>query len=48
MRALPEYQGRGLGGMLLEWGLEKEAILQKKIFLLSSPADKYFVYKVWL
>ncbi|KAE9365665.1 hypothetical protein N431DRAFT_353757 [Stipitochalara longipes BDJ] len=45
MRILPAYQGRGLGGMLLRWGLERANHLGKRIFLLSSPEGKYLYAK---
>lgn len=45
MRVLPEYQGRGLGGLLLRWGLKKAERLGKRVFLLSSPEGKYLYAK---
>jgi predicted N-acetyltransferase YhbS len=40
MRVLPDYQGRGLGDMLLRWELKKAELSSKRIFLLSSPEGR--------
>jgi predicted N-acetyltransferase YhbS len=45
MQVLPEYQGRGLGGMLLSLGLERAKYLRKRVFLLSSPEGKHLYAK---
>ena len=37
MRVLPSYQGNGIGGSLLKWGLQKAALQGKRVFLSSSP-----------
>jgi predicted N-acetyltransferase YhbS len=45
MRVLPAYQGRGLGGIMLRWGLERATQLGKRIFLLSSPEGRLLYAK---
>jgi len=40
MRVLPEYERKGLGRMMLEWGLERAKVIQKRIFLLASPEGR--------
>lgn len=37
IRVLPSYQGKGIGGSLLKWGLQKAAQQGKRVFLSASP-----------
>ncbi|KAF3346599.1 hypothetical protein VD0002_g7683 [Verticillium dahliae] len=36
----PDYQGRGVGKLLMEWGLDRAAGLGVSVFLESSPAGR--------
>lgn len=38
----PKHQGRGAGGMLIEWGLKKADELSLPIYLESSPPAHRF------
>jgi ribosomal protein S18 acetylase RimI-like enzyme len=40
MRVLPEYQGKGLGSMLLRWGLKLAVERGKRIFVYASPEGR--------
>ena len=40
MRVLPEYERKGLGRMMLEWGLEQAKVMQKRILLLATPEGR--------
>jgi GNAT superfamily N-acetyltransferase len=37
MRILPSYQSKGLGTLLLDWGLKKARQEGKGIFVLAGP-----------
>lgn len=40
MRVLPQYQGKGLGSMLLNWRLSEARKEGKKVFLTASPQGR--------
>lgn len=36
----PAHQRRGIGRMLIEWGLQESASLNQDVYLLATPAGK--------
>jgi len=40
IRVLPSYQGKGIGSMLLRWGLQKAAQKGKRVFLQASAESR--------
>jgi GNAT superfamily N-acetyltransferase len=40
IRVLPSYQGKGVGSMLLRWGLQKASQSGKRVFLQASPESR--------
>ncbi|KAH8904668.1 acyl-CoA N-acyltransferase [Coniochaeta sp. PMI_546] len=44
----PEYQGRGVGRMLVQWGIEQAKAQGKGLFLSATPAGKPFYSRLGL
>ena len=44
----PAYQGRGVGKMLVQWGIEQAKAQGKGIFLTATPVGKPFYKRMGL
>lgn len=44
----PAYQGRGVGRMLVQWGIEKAKAEGKGLYLAATPAGKPFYTRLGL
>ncbi len=44
----PAYQGRGVGKILVQWGIEKATAEGKNLYLSATPAGKPFYSRLGL